>query len=498
MKTYTKLLSAVAAVLLMGISFGEPVPSVRDWEIVYAADAGVELRALELLYGELGDSILREPGVYAFHTLKCTKASDALPAGNAFLIGTRENNPLLAKFFAASDIPAHGFRIRIIAHPAAQDKRLVLIAGAGPKEVLYGVCAFFDDVLIKFVPMDSDGIRERDKAFLKPFPATDFADAPETLVRSVFTWAHPIGDYRDYIRNMARLRVNRLYMWNEYPPVNAKEVVDYAHSWGIEVFWGFAWGWSTNCRDGAALKLSDLRAEILKDWRTRWSKLPGDGIYFQSFTEMRVEKVGSRTVADRVTELVNTTAAEILKERPDLKIVYGLHALSVSRELKTIAKTDPRLEILWEDCGGFPYRYSKFVSPRGDTAMTEDILAMPNPKGLLFKCMLMQDWRTFVHQSGPFVLGMNGKRMQAHDIAVTAPMWSHYEGQWAIHGKKAYDMARLIHQKGGVNVELGIASQLNGPVHWPLVLTFRLFWSTKESYETLLEKAMTSTVLETR
>ncbi len=44
------------------------------------------------------------------------------------------------------------------------------------------------------------------------------------------------------------MRFNGVILWNNQPPVNARDVVECAHSWGISVLWGFAWGWSTNCR----------------------------------------------------------------------------------------------------------------------------------------------------------------------------------------------------------------------------------------------------------
>ncbi len=471
--------------------------SIRDWEIIYSSAEGVELRAMELLYGEVGNCILRDQGVYGLHVLTCRKADRTLPEKNAFVIGTPEENPLLRRFIRDEEIPANGYRIRIIANPEQEGRQLVLIAGKGACEVLYGVTAFVDELLIQFAPADGDGIHFRSRVFEQPLPETDLASAPETLVRSIFSWAHPMGDYRQYLKNMARMRINRMYFWNEYPPVNAAEIVEYAHSWGIEIYWGFAWGWSTNCMEGAVKNLESLRDGIMKEWHDVWSKLPGDGIYFQSFTEMRTESVDGKTVADMVTELVNSTAAVMLNERPDLKIVYGLHALSVSSQLGSIAKTDPRLKILWEDCGEFPYRVSAPFNPEKDREFTEALLEMKNPKGLLIKCMLLQNWKDFVHQSGPYILGCNGEGMQAHDIALTAPMWRHYEAMWQEKGTIAYDLLKLIHAKGGKNTELSIAAQLNGPLHWPAVLATRMFWSTEEDYSVILKRALLSGALNT-
>lgn len=46
---------------------------------------------------------------------------------------------------------------------------------------------------------------------------------------------------------MACMRLNQLTLWNDHLPLNAADIIAYAHSYGIEVIWGFAWGWSTNC-----------------------------------------------------------------------------------------------------------------------------------------------------------------------------------------------------------------------------------------------------------
>ena len=110
--------------------------------------------------------------------------------------------------------------------------------------------------------------------------------------------------------------------------------------------------------------------------------------------------------------------------------------------------------------------------------------------GLVFKCQLMQKWTDFVHQAGSYVEGRNGAEMMRHDIAVTTPMWRAYDALWLEKGRRAYELAELIHSEGGAQIEMNLAAQLNGPVRLPSALTAELFWSTAPSYDEILRKVV--------
>ena len=58
-----------------------------------------------------------------------------------------------------------------------------------------------------------------------------------------------------------------------------------------------------------------------------------------------------------MTEFVNHTAQQMLSRYPGLDLQFGLHATSVKNQLDYMKKVDPRLTIVWEDCGAFPYDY---------------------------------------------------------------------------------------------------------------------------------------------
>ena len=459
----------------------------KDWKIIYSSAEGVEARALEFLYGEMGDYMLRNKEDYALHTLPCIKADKTTPDTNAVIIGQWKENEQLQKFIKEDEVPENGYFIRIKSNPENPEKQLILIAGANPVNVLYGVVKFMDDILYQTAYNDGNGVIIDTNFFFRPFQEMDFADAPETDVRSIFTWAHPIGNFQEYFKNAARLKFNRVYMWNEYPPINAKEVVDYAHSWGIEVFWGFSWGWSTRCEITDISDLKAISTPILKEWHDVWSRLPGDGIYFQSFTETIEKELNGKSIAECVTEMVNYVANEILTERPGLKIVFGLHALSVKEKVSVISKTDPRLLILWEDCGRFPFTHMTFpFTPEENKAFVRKLFAEKHAMGLVYKGQLMQNWGTFAHQSGPYIMGHNGKKMQMIDLEVTETSWKFYDAYWSENGKLAYDLAQVIHQEGGKSIELNIAAQLNGPSHWPTAYVAELFWNSSRSYEEII------------
>ena len=79
---------------------------------------------------------------------------------------------------------------------------------------------------------------------------------------------------------------------------------------------------------------------------------------------MKRANIGERNVAETVVNLVNEAAEELWKITPDLHLIFGLHATSVREQLDKIAKVDKRIEILWEDCGEFPYHYRPHVRDR--------------------------------------------------------------------------------------------------------------------------------------
>ena len=131
---------------------------------------------------------------------------------------------------------------------------------------------------------------------------------------------------------MVLLKLNEIVIWNDYTQINAGEVVDYAHSLGIKVVWGFAWGWGTDCNVSMGLdeeSMRELKDKIVKKYEKEYANSGADGIYFQSCTELNQEYIGDKLIAEVVVDFVNDTAGALIDKYPRLHIQFGLHILKM-------------------------------------------------------------------------------------------------------------------------------------------------------------------------
>lgn len=474
---------AIAAILSAVVSAGDTLPKAKDrgWKVVAASVEGPEGRAVEFLTGELGPLMLRDSDLYTFRVLP-VELEGRVPIAkrHRIVLGTWKDSACVRSLLKAGDVPKGGYYVRA---SCSDDTNVVVIVGDRPVDVLYGAVDFIEDGLVALARQNGDGIRYRSQIFDgSTLGWYESRRAPKTSVRSLFTWGHVVDDYRLFFHEMARLKLNRVILWNDYPPLNAKDVVDYAHSWGIEVFWGFPWGWDTDCRESGKVDQTKLAATVLDDWRRNWKDLPGDGVYFQTFTETTSEKIEGETVAARAVKLVNKVAGTMLAEKPSQRIVFGLHAMSVKDDLATIAKVDRRLEILWENCGGFPHQWCQETTAEADAAFVDKILATTHNAAFALKCQLLQDWDHWEHQAGPFLLGCAGSRVMSHDKRVAAPLLTVYDVRWIAEGERAHSALRRI-QNGAIHpVELNTVTEYNPPFSLQTALMAELMWNADEDY----------------
>ena len=468
----------------------------RNWKIVYTNYDGIEKKAIELLSSEMGAHILRDQGVYTIHVLACQQADTAVLDSNAVVIGLYEENSLIRKYIDEVDVPADGYAVKVMNDPENAERKLVLITAQRPVNLFYGAIDFVDDYFSMAAPVHGS-VKLADELFMQKWPDYFHISVPAIKTRSVFTWGHPINDYRNYIENMARLKLNQLIIWNDFVPLNAKDVVAYAHEYGISVIWGFAWGWlSGGCQIDLST-LDEIGENVIRTYESQYADVAGDGIYFQSFTERRDNTIDGRNIAQTVTDFVNGIASRLLQKYPDLHIQFGLHATSVRDDLEYITKVDPRIEILWEDCGSFPYGYHPQIRPGESYEETEHfvdkILALrqQGSTGMLFKGFMTLDWNKgrFVHQAGPYVMGMASRRLVEHDVQMLAPIWKNYQSGWLENGRYAYEMARHIYETGKP-VTLGMAGQFAGGIWFPEALCAEFFWNCDRPYEQIIAKVL--------
>ena len=466
----------------------------RNWQILYSNYTGMEKKAVELISREMGSQILRDTGIYTIHVLACMQAENGLPEQNAVVIGLYRENELIRNYIAESDIAPDGYVVKVMDRPDAPGLKLVLITAKDSAALFYGAVDFVDDYFALAVPAHGP-VKLADEIFDYPLPDYYHASAPAVKKRSVFTWGHPINDYRDYIENMARLKLNQLIIWNDFAPLNARDIVDYAHEFGIQIIWGYAWGWSRQCDTIDLETLDNLADQIIATYEQQYRDTGCDGIYFQSFTELAKDKIGDRLIAETVTEFVNHVSGKLLAKYPDLFIQFGLHATSVRDHLEFIGQVDPRVEILWEDCGAFPYSY--YADSQDEQAwlktvdFTDRILNLRESGGIgmLYKGFMTLDWvgDRFVHQSGPYIMGMASRRTVEHDLRVLKPIWRKLQTEWTLNGQRVLDMTRHICAAGKQNVTLGMAGQFAGGIWLPEALCAQMLWDCSLSYPEMLE-----------
>ena len=465
-----------------------------SWEIVYSNYTGMQKRAVEFLNKELGKYILRKMGEYSIFVLPVNKETENYKIeDSAVVVSLYDDSEIVKKYIDKSEIPTNGYVVKVIDNPNKENNSIVLITGSDESNLFYGAVHFIDDYIPKYAPFLSGKLNYR--VFDgRLYPATHSVEI-KSKTRSIFAWGHAINDYRTYIQNMARLGLNQLILWNDFAPLNAKEIVEYAHSYNIEFIWGFAWGWDEKrCKNLMELNdemLTQMKETVYENYYNTWQGL-GDGIYFQSFTETEMDTLNGKCIASVVTDFVNEIAGELLKKEPNLHIQFGLHALSVKNYLNEIARVDKRIEIVWEDCGAFPYSYYPCVVDNFEETIefTKKILTLREKgakTGIVFKGHCTLDWTKFIHQKGVFILGENCNFVTEHDKYLRSSGWASLTAGWIKHGELARQIAELALSIDS-DVNLCMAGAYDGGIWLPMALCADIFINPTEKFEEILDR----------
>ncbi|MBR2375950.1 MAG: hypothetical protein IKA88_06650 [Clostridia bacterium] len=469
-------------------------PKQTSWKIIYGKYEGFQKKAVEFLSTEVGKYLMRDGDWYRIFVVPCFQEGAEIEQ-NAIVVGTYQDSPTVRKFVEEAELDGKDYLVKVVVNPDNEDCRVVIITAKDERNLFYGAIAFADNYPTDCAP-GHGGLKIPQWIYDFKMPEYKLAEKSQIATRGVWSWAQPIGDYRKYIREMARMKFNQIVLWNEYMPLNAKEVVDFAHGYGIEVLWGYSWGWANGCKHTSLEDdyLQGVKENALREYREYYSKTGCDGIYFQSFTEMSKEYIGDKLIARVVTDLVNETVAEFYKEYPDIKIQFGLHATSVKNRLEEIARVDKRVEIVWEDCGTFPYGYTPRVPSeeafQETLEFTRKILALrPGaPTGLIFKGMMTVDWEMFEHQTGPYVLGENSTAVQKRDAEMRRPIWQMFEAGWLQYGGYALRLIREIIKLTNGDVNLAIVNEDGGGLPLPVALFSEMLWNPDKEYGEIMRK----------
>ena len=466
----------------------------NDWKIIYSGNyEGITKRAINLLSKEAGRLLIREEMVYSIYVLPCEREGCEV-SKCAFFIGLYDESDTIRRYIAPDELPEGGFAIKVVRNPDDEDGRFVFLTARSELELFYSVVSFLDDYVNMHAPYGGANIMP-DLIFNSPISEGFYSEVPDHKIRSIFTWGHSINSYRDYIDNMARVKLNEVIIWNDYIPLNIEEIIDYAHSYGIRVVLGYSWGWreiGNKATEITEETINNLKNLIVRTYREQYAPVKCDGIYFQSFTERNEERVGGRLISEMVTEMVNDVAQQLWQITPDLRLIFGLHASSVKNRLAEISKVDPRIEILWEDCGSFPFNYSSLAPTEQAFEETLDfvkqILNIRGGRGVgfAFKSIMMLDWTKVVRQTGPYVMGENAPEIADHDRRLRAKSWRRYAANWMTNGTYAHKMMEFIRENQLTDTAMCIAGTFDGGIYLPFAIYAQMFRKNAPTYAPVL------------
>ena len=480
----------------------------KSWKIIYSKFEGFEEKTVKLLNTELSRFLTRADGVNTIYVLPCEKEGTA-DFENAFVVGLYDESEIIRSYVKKDEVPNGGFCVKVVNKKKNGNRRLVLITAFEPIKLYYGAVKYLDDYANSHSPTHGalkypEGVYESvtDEYFDKNpqfrMAEWSFSDAPKLKERGIFCWGQTINNFRNYFTNLARLRINRAVLWNTYMPLNAKEIEDFADSLGIKVIWGFAWGWDSNMARVTSIEKDNIKAledKVIALYEKEYLPLGVCDIYFQSFTEVRCDNIGDRNIASVVTDFVNETARKLWEKYPDLNIRFGLHAMSVSNHLSEIARVDKRIEIIWEDCGEFPFSYTPVVKSEADFNATCNIvkkmleLREGAKTGFMLKGFATSDWSRFEEQAGPFILGENSEKIVLSDKCNRRGNWKIFGGQWLKYGRYAQRMIDFINKLSNCGCGLYLVGVFDGGIYLSETICADMFWNCDEEFEDILMRA---------
>ena len=387
--------------------------------------------------------------------------ADLPPEDHLILAGTPEDSRAIAELARSGEIrlPDHeqGYILTCGPSPRNAERKAVIIAGRRPAAVMYGVEDFLARVLYARIDPERP-TPARLHAALDGLESFSIEETPRVEDRGIWTWGYVIYDYRRFLDNMARLKMNMLTIWNDCPPLNVCEVIEYAHARGVRLILGFHWGWGL---EHVSLARPEDRARIkeivLRNYRQHYRGLGMDGIYFQTLTEHHETNLGGRSTASLACEMANDIAGALLELEPELDIWFGLHATSILDSYTDLAGLDQRVTIVWEDAGTIPYTYWPAACQHGGSPGTLDTLAQTiaySRKLAVFRpesgfAMVPKGWSNldwcdeFEHH-GPFLLGVRGRDFTRERLRQRGPHWARVNALWIRNYRHAVRFYREV------------------------------------------------------
>ena len=199
-------------------------------------------------------------------------------------------------------------------------------------------------------------------------------------------------------------------------------------------------------------------------------------------------------MAEAVTDFVNKTAALFFEKYPDIELQFGLHATSVKERLDYVKNTDPRIRIVWENCGSFPFSYIptdvKDFDETKEFVKRIALLRGENEKfGVVIKGLTKLDWSTFEHPDAPRFIGVSSRELKDNRAERKRKIWRYLQAYWFTRADKALEMVQLM--KKTKNGELYISALVEDGmfeehIMHPVALFAEMLWNSDADIKELI------------
>ena len=455
------------------------------WKILCGCYEGAEKIAVDLIYAAVSK--------YTEYVLVCEEATkiglDELKDINPIFIGTVKSNEYIKRLAEDGTIvlPSNeeGYLIEVTESAFNPEKQMIVISGTDANGVMYGAIDFESRYLAENALFTHELEQDFKKYFRITMPEYHRVSAPDIKNRAIWTWGHVIYDYRGFIDNMMKLKLNMIVIWNDHVPLNARDVVEYAHARGIRVIFGYSWGWGVDVDISSRSSIEKWSEMALESYEKNYRDLGGDGIYFQSFTETQDEQKDGVIIAGAVRDWVNIIGGKILSVYPDLEIQFGLHATSVRNKLEFIKEVDERISIIWEDCGAFPYHYvpkmlDGFQETKDFSSRIATLRGNTDRFGVVLKGLICLDWLNFEHQKGRFVMGVSDETKIKSRTGEKTRYWRYVQAYWLQNSKYVMEILRLFKDERGKDITVQALVEdgmLESRLWFPVALYAEMLWN---------------------
>jgi len=279
-------------------------------------------------------------------------------SGHLAVVGNAEQ-PLIRRLIESDVIlkpeGAEGYSVYLGQAPWGTQAKLLVVAGSDAAGTLYGSQEAASRLSLEGHLLDGFAARRH---HIENGAAFSAAEKPAISRRGIWSWGYAIYSSRAFIDNMVKLKFNTLIIWNDQVPLNIVDVINYAHAKGIRVILGFHCGWGHRSLDiSKAEDRAAIVRNVLKIYQEQYAHLPHDGIYFQTLTEHNEKTLSGASTASWVCKLANEAAEALLGKYPGIRMEFGIHGTSIGDDDKDLQPLDPRVELVWEDCGSVPFAY---------------------------------------------------------------------------------------------------------------------------------------------